>query len=198
MKYVLVGLSVLVASFGFSQDAKSKNEVLSNEAQINLATHFLPEKEIKGAKVLGYSDGNEMIVLRDSDSYLTCVGDDPKKEGIQIVCYYNELEDFMQRGRVLKSQGVSPIEIREIRKNEIEAGKLNFPKGQSMMYVLNGKEENLDKETGELKDAKLRYVIYIPYATQESTGLPLSPSAPGMPWIMDPGTHRAHIMVTPI
>jgi len=43
----------------------------------------------------------------------------------------------------------------------------------------------------------LRYVIYIPFATAESTGLPLAPSAPGMPWIMDPGTHRAHIMINP-
>lgn len=67
-----------------------------------------------------------------------------------------------------------------------------------MMYVFDGKEENIDAETGVVKEGKLRYVIYTPYATQESTGLPLSPSAPGMPWLMDPGTHRAHIMVSPM
>jgi len=44
---------------------------------------------------------------------------------------------------------------------------------------------------------KLRYVIYIPFATPESTGLPLSPEIPGGPWIMDSGTHRAHIMLNP-
>jgi hypothetical protein len=43
----------------------------------------------------------------------------------------------------------------------------------------------------------LRYVIYIPYATSASTGLPLKQDAPGMPWIMDPGTPRAHIMINP-
>ena len=54
-----------------------------------------------------------------------------------------------------------------------------------------------DPETGEVTKGYLRYVIYIPFATPESTGLPLAPSEPGMPWIMDPGTHRAHIMINP-
>jgi hypothetical protein len=43
----------------------------------------------------------------------------------------------------------------------------------------------------------LRYVIYIPFATSESTGLPLKPEIPGGPWLMDAGTHRAHIMLNP-
>ena len=34
-------------------------------------------------------------------------------------------------------------------------------------------------------------------ATAETTGLPTKPHVKGMPWIMDPGTHRAHIMVGP-
>lgn len=192
MRYVLISLSVLLSVSGFSQENS-----MSKEAQINLATHFLPEKDKNEAKVLGYTGNAEMAVLRDSDSYLTCVADDPNKDGIQIVCYYSDLEDFFQRGRVLKSEGKTPIEVREIRKNEIEADQLHFPKGQSMLYVFSGKEEKLNVETGELAEGKLRYVVYIPYATQESTGLPLSPSAPGMPWLMDPGTHRAHIMVMP-
>ncbi|PWH81595.1 hypothetical protein [Brumimicrobium oceani] len=193
MRKVILGATFFIASLSIAQEEIG----LSSEAQINLSTHFLPDKDKKEARVIGYSDEVEMIVLRDSDSYLTCVGDDPNKDGIQIVCYYSELEDFFQRGRVLKSEGKSPIEVREIRKKEIESGVLNFPKGQSMMYVFSGKAENLDKESGEIKEGKLRYVVYLPYATQESTGLPLSPSAPGMPWLMDPGTHRAHIMVMP-
>lgn len=192
MRYILISLSLVLTSIGFSQESD-----MSAAAQINLATHFLPEKDKNEAKVIGYSNDVNMIVLRESDSYLTCVADDPKKEGIQIVCYYSDLEDFFQRGRVLKSQGKSPIEVREIRKDEIESDELDFPKGQSMMYVFSGKVEDLNTETGDIKEGKLRYVIYLPYATQESTGLPLSPSAPGMPWLMDPGTHRAHIMVMP-
>lgn len=37
--------------------------------------------------------------------------------------------------------------------------------------------------------------IYIPYASEASTGLPTTPQAPGAPWIMRPGTASSHIMV---
>ena len=46
-------------------------------------------------------------------------------------------------------------------------------------------------------DGQYRYVIYTPFATTESTGLPSKPHAKGMPWLMDPGTYSAHIMVGP-
>ena len=52
-------------------------------------------------------------------------------------------------------------------------------------------------ESNEVENLYTRFVIYIPYATEESTGIPLSPVVPGAPWIMDPGTHRAHIMINP-
>jgi hypothetical protein len=38
-------------------------------------------------------------------------------------------------------------------------------------------------------------VLYVPYATAESTGLPTRPMGVGQPWLMQPGMHRAHIMI---
>ena len=35
------------------------------------------------------------------------------------------------------------------------------------------------------------------YATTESTGLAVQPGGPGSPWLMDPGTAGAHIMIHP-
>ncbi|HLV42741.1 MAG TPA: hypothetical protein VKY37_10710 [Brumimicrobium sp.] len=194
MRHVLMSLSLLLSAFVFTQEGQV---LLDKENQIELATHFLPDSEKEIAKVLHYTKDGELEVLRASDSHLTCVTDDPTKRGLEIICYYSELEDFMQRGRDLKKEGKSPKEIREIRQIEIEAGALKFPDGQSILYVFTGKVENVDSKTGTVKDGKLRYVVYVPYATQLSTGLPLSPSLPGMPWLMDPGTHRAHIMITP-
>jgi hypothetical protein len=52
-------------------------------------------------------------------------------------------------------------------------------------------------DNGEATNLYTRFVFYIPYATAESTGLPTSPVVVGAPWIMDPGTHRAHIMINP-
>jgi len=38
----------------------------------------------------------------------------------------------------------------------------------------------------------------MPWATSESTGLPEAPKAPNHPWLMNPGSHKAHIMITPL
>ena len=72
-----------------------------------------------------------------------------------------------------------------------------MPKQPTTLFVYSGKDENYDRSTGTVKEGSLRSVVYIPYATTETTGLPLKPAAPGMPWIMHPGTHGAHIMINP-
>ena len=84
-----------------------------------------------------------------------------------------------------------------MREKEVKAGKLVMPNQPSTLFVFAASDENFDRTSGEVKEGNYRYVVYIPYATAETTGLPLKPEAPGMPWIMDPGTHRAHIMITP-
>ena len=103
----------------------------------------------------------------------------------------------MKRGRELRKQGKSGKEIFDIREKEVKAGKLTMPATPTTLFVFTASDENYNQKTGDVKDGYLRSVIYIPYATAESTGLPLKPESPGMPWIMDPGTHRAHIMINP-
>ena len=103
----------------------------------------------------------------------------------------------MARGRQLKKEGKTFQEVFDIRESEVKSGKLQMPKAPSSLYVYSAKDEQVNKVTGEVKDGYLRYVIYIPYATVESTGIPLTPIADGAPWIMNPGTHRAHIMINP-
>jgi len=107
------------------------------------------------------------------------------------------LDAFMERGRMLAKEGKNPKEIFDIREKEVKDGKLVMPKQSSTLFALSGSKDNYDMASGDLKNGYLRYVVYIPFATAESTGLPLKPDVPGMPWIMDPGTHRAHIMINP-
>lgn len=171
-------------------------EILPKEIQIKTAVLAAPQGSRDGAKVYGYDQDGKMVVLREGTNNMICIADDPNFDGIQVACYSDKLEPFMARGRELKAEGKSEIEKRKIRAEEADSGKLKMPDSPSTLYVFSGSEENYDKETGELKDGKFRYVIYIPYATSESTGLPTKPEAPGMPWIMDPGTHRAHIMIS--
>ncbi len=123
---------------------------------------------------------------------MMCIADDPKKDGFNVVGYHKDLEPFMKRGRTLKKEGTSTTEIFEMRENEVKSGNINIPHGSSL-YVVSGQYD----EQGQPIDLYQRFVVYIPFATVESTGLALKPSYPGGPWIMNPGTHRAHIMINP-
>lgn len=192
MKYLM-----LISLFFLPGLLTAQDETLPPEVQITTATLPLAEDVRQGAKVYGYDPSGNLVVLREGKNNQICIADDPSKDGISIACYSEKLEPFMSRGRELLAEGKTEMEKREIRRREAKAGRLRLPDAPSMLYVLNGTEDNYNRNSGELEDGNLRYVIYVPYATTESTGLPAKPHKPGMPWLMDPGTHRAHIMITP-
>ena len=190
---VLMTLSLFLLSFVSLAQVK----VLPAEVQIKTAVLAAPEDQRENATVYGYDDSGNLVPLRKGNGNLICIADDPAQKGVNVACYSTKLEPFMARGRQLVAEGKSEMEKREIRQREADSGELQMPDAPSMLYIYSGNEEDCDQNTGELKNGNFRYVIYIPYATAESTGLPTKPFAPGMPWLMDPGTHRAHIMVTP-
>ncbi|SHF52228.1 hypothetical protein SAMN05444483_101445 [Salegentibacter echinorum] len=193
MKKIIYSLSLI--AFGFSGIAQ--NKVLSEELQIKMASQAAPEEDRDAVTVYGYDENGNVVLLRKGTNNLTCLADNPNGKGISVSCYNSKLDDFMARGRELRAEGKDMMTLRETRKKEVENGSLKMPDAPSMLYVVSGKEENLNHETGEIKNSKIRYVIYTPFATTESTGMPDKPHKPGMPWLMDPGTHRAHIMITP-
>ncbi len=195
MKKVFLGLLLFMVWPTVAQETKI--DILPPEIQIKTAVLPVPEKERDAAMVYGYDGDGDLVVLRKGTNNLVCIADNPSKKGINVACYSKKMEPFMARGRELSAKGLSGEEREKIREKEVATGKLKMPKEPSMMYVYYGKEEDYDTKTGELQNAKFRYVIYTPFATTESTGLPDKPHAPGMPWLMDPGTHRAHIMVGP-
>jgi len=195
MKKVFLSLVLCTVWPTVAQDTKI--DILPPEIQIKTAVLPIPEKERDAAMVYGYAGDGELVVLRKGTNNLVCIADNPGKKGINVACYSKKMEPFMARGRELSAKGLSGEERESIREKEVASGKLIMPKEPSMMYVYYGKEEDYNAETGELQNAKFRYVIYTPFATTESTGLPDKPHSPGMPWLMDPGTHRAHIMVGP-
>jgi hypothetical protein len=171
-------------------------QVPSPDTQIKLAVFAAPSEFRADAKVYGYNAKGDWIVLRSGTNAMVCLADDPKSKGFHVSCYQKDLDPFMARGRELKAAGKSQKEIFDIREQEVKSGKLVMPK-QATLFVLTAADGDYKAETGEVTNTYLRYVVYIPYATAESTGLPLKSDVPGMPWIMDPGTHRAHIMISP-
>ena len=174
-----------------------QSKVPSAESQINTALLACPEMYQEDARVLGYNQNGELITLREGKNEMICLADNPNKEGISVSCYSDKLEAYMARGRELLAEGKTEVEKRDIRKKEIDAGVLNMPKEPAAVYVVTALQENHDFESGELKNSRIRYVLYKPYMTAEETGLPTQPGLLGMPWLMDANTHRSHIMITP-
>ena len=190
MKKTIVILVSIISSGACSQ-------IPSNDVQIKTALLAAPADKRANAMVYGYNQKGDLVVLRKGTNEMVCLGDDPKKPGLNVSCYHKDLEPFMARGRELSAQGKTFKEIFDIREAEAKSGKLKMPKQASNLQVYSASAENYNAETGEVKKGNFRYVVYIPWATAASTGLPIKPEAPGMPWIMDPGTHRAHIMIDP-
>jgi hypothetical protein len=170
----------------------------SSEIQIKTALLAAPEDMRAGAMVYGYNAKGEFVVLRKGTNELVCLADDPKSNGLSVSCYHKDLEPFMARGRELKAAGKTFQEIFDMREAEAKSGKLMMPKQASNLQIYSAKADDYNAATGEVTKGNFRYVVYIPWATAASTSLPIKPEAPGMPWIMDPGTHRAHIMISPV
>jgi hypothetical protein len=188
-------LAIIFISSGLNVNAQ--NAIPSAAIQIQTAELAAPADKRGASTVYGYSAKGEFILLRKGTNEMICLADDPKIPGLSVACYHEDLEPFMKRGRELKAEGKTPKEVTEIRDHEAKSGWFPMPKQPASLFVYTAKAENFDPVNGTVKDGYLRYVIYTPYATAASTGLPLKPDVPGMPWLMDPGTHRAHIMISP-
>lgn len=172
-------------------------QIPNKEAQLAMAVQAAPEDKREGATVYGYDANGELVLLKEGTNELICLADNPNSKGLNIACYHRDLEPFMARGRALKTEGKSSAEIFNIREEEAKNGKLKMPENPATLHVLSGPDGKYNAEAMRVENANYRYVVYIPFATSESTGLPIRPMVPGGPWIMDPGTHRAHIMISP-
>lgn len=170
----------------------------TDEALVATALMAAPKASRDGCKVIGYNMAGEFVTFREGNNEFTVLVDDPKKSGFNAACYHNSLEPFMARGRELRAEGKTGPEIFDIREEEAKTGKLDMGKPGATLHIYYGESERYNPETNEVEGAHYRYVVYLPFATAASTGLPENPIGPNHPWIMNPGTHRAHIMISPL
>src|SRR5215471_13998233 len=147
--------------------------------QIASAILAAPKERRAAATVLGYNAKGEVVTLRQGSNDMICLADDPHDKAFSVACYHKDLEPFMARGRELAAQGVKGEERHERRAKEVEEGKIPMPREARMLYVLTG--SGYDAAKGEVTNPYLRWVVYVPFATAESTGLSTSP-VPGGPW----------------
>jgi hypothetical protein len=175
--------------------AGAERPLLTPAAQIKAAVAPLPEQFRDGATVYGYETrGGALRELRRGDGPYICLADDVRQERFHVACYHESLEPFMARGRALREEGITGNQVDTVRYDEVLAGTLPMPSHPAALYSLTGGD--VDPETGAITGARPLYVVYIPFATAESTGLPTTP-VPNAPWLMSPGTPKAHIMFVP-
>jgi hypothetical protein len=189
MKFNILILLVGISLTSFAQEQSTDN-------QIAAAVMAAPESQQAGAMVYGYDGNGDLIVLRKGSNELICLADNPKNKAFNVACYHKDLEPFMARSRELRKEGKNNGEIFDIKETEAKAGTLVLPKQATTLHILSGPDGKYNAETGKVENAHYRYVVYIPFATQESSGLPLKPVVNGGPWLMNPGSHRAHIMIS--
>lgn len=195
-KTLLLGLTIISFNLGFGQTDKKEN-ILPVELQIKVALLAAPIEFRENAKVLGYDSQGELIELKEGNNGFICLAPDYKTpQYFAAYCYPESLEPLMQRGRELTKQGKRK-QKNDIRQKEVEQGTLVMPKQPTTMYGYWGTLDSLDYNTGEMTDAKRRYVIYVSMAKASDLGLSNKPNNLGMPWLMDEGTYKAHIMITP-
>ncbi len=191
---MMLGAVLVAALSGQAPAVPAAPVVLPADSQIAAAVQAAPEDRRMGATVRGYDASGALVTLRTGSNDIVCLADDPKDASFAVACYHKDLEPFMARGRDLIAKGITSKEREEVRWKEIESGAIVMPREPRTLHVLSG--SGFDPATGVIADAYVRWVIYTPFATPETTGLPIRP-VPGGPWLMFPGTPTAHIMISP-
>jgi hypothetical protein len=176
-----------LATIAFAADVPPEKD------QIAAAILAAPKERREAAGVLGYNADGKVVTLRKGTNDLICLSDKPGDKEFSVACYHKDLEPFMARGRELDADGTKGADRHKLRWKEVDDGKVAMPRQPRMLYVLTGK--GFDAASGQVIDSYLRWVVYVPYATPESTGL--STKSGTEPWLMYPGTAGAHIMISP-
>jgi len=164
--------------------------------QIAAAVLPLPDSMRAGAEVLGYKTaGGPLVQLRAGTNEMICLTDNPDIEGYAAHCYHKSLEAFMRRGRELRAAGITKrAEVDSARLAEINAGTITMPARAAALYSLYADSLNFDPMAGRPKNSSKLLSLYVPYATQESTGISELPLT-DQPWLMYAGKPWAHLMI---
>ncbi len=168
-------------------------QTLSAADQIASSVLALPKEMRDGAGVLGYRTAGKLESLRPVKNGMLCLADDPADDQFHVSCYHMSMEPFMARGRALREGGTKGAQVDSVRFAEVRSGKIKMPTPAASLYQLFGPKGDFDPATGTASKSRALIVVYMPGATEASTGLSTKPSET-KPWLMFAGTPKAHIM----
>ncbi len=186
-------LTAVVLALTFTAHAIGAQTPPPANQQIAAAILALPEPMRDDAGVMGYKIAGKLELLRPSRNGMLCLADNPAEDKFHVSCYHDSMDPFMARGRALRADGVKGTQVDTVRFAEVKSGKIKMPTAPASLYQVFG--EAYDATAGTVSKARALFVVYIPFATEKSTGLSAKPSEKS-PWLMFPGTPKAHIMFT--
>jgi len=174
--------------------AKLSSQAKAVEREISDAVSPLPAPLQAGAAVLAHRD-SALTEIRAGTNGMICLADDPARKGFHAACYYQSLEPFMARGRDLRARGMSAEATDSVRMAELTSGTLPLPTSGAGLYSISHDDDAFDPAAGIPEGTRGLYVVYLPFATEASTGISATP-ARDRPWLMYPGKPTAHVMIS--
>jgi hypothetical protein len=193
MRICGISAASFAAIAALSSAAPASAQALTREQQIAAAVLAAPEDTRAAATVLGFDATGRFVTLRTGTNDMVCHTDDPKTEGFEVSCFHRSILPYLSRGRELRADGLAADAVRNTRFKEMDEKKIGLPDAGATQYILTGA---WDAASGRLQNQFLRWVIYTPYATPQSTGLSTR-GGESVPWLMGGGTAGAHIMIVP-
>ena len=155
------------------------------DAQIERALMPLPAYSRDTANIVVFDAEWNPIVVHDGGSDMNCVAGAPFMGLQYAVCQHVSSQPFWVMGMQMAAEKVPQAKIDRARIDAMIAGELETPDvGVARYFLIGGRVENLSP----------LMAIPLPNATGESTGLSTSPDS-YRPWLMNPGTPNAHVMI---
>lgn len=156
----------------------------SDAELIEEATLPLPPQLKDDAEVVATGADGRQCVIREGRTALTCTPDGPEP-GFRVSCINGSTGNVIAAYTGHLAGGATISEAWDAVNAGIEAGTLTTATPGTLIFIQSGPSR---AEAAQLA------VTLVPYATAESTGLPIEPTA-DRAWLMCPGTARAHIMI---
>ena len=161
----------------------------SNEEIIALSVRPLPEDLRADATVFRYDPATgERIVLRQGTNHVECR---PKDEEGFTRCGPTATASRNDLSSKLRAQGLSDEDVTAALADAEKKGLINPRIYGAMNYRLYDEPDRI----------QLLWIISLPNATPEQLGMPGGAqrtnaiNGMGSPWLMDPGTPGAHLMI---
>lgn len=153
-----------------------------------LAESLLPPRARSAARLVARDTRGERTV-RPGDG-LICVSDDSAPGHLSLNCHHQTLHDLLALEREVSVLGLQGAERSRWLCEEAEKRAIVVPDGAMEITATLA----VDPDGSLPEEMTVYYLLYLPYATTATVGIPDQSPGDASPWLHLAGTCRAHVM----